>query len=310
MIHTASNRPFAHIREFVPSIAQPTVCDDGKVPGAVQKIAQIAGLASFKLPRNPMPQNRYLPNDLSTAAPLRLVALPYAGGGAAPYFRWRTSLDPRIEVVPIQLPGREGRLSEPPLTDLGMLANEIADALTPVLDRPYAIVGHSMGATIAFELAREVRRRSERMPELLIVAASAAPHQQQAGQSMSSLSDESFVAEMNRRFDGISPAVLEHKELLQLLLPALRADMTLLETFRYQDEPPLDTEIMALGGTEDRAVSRTQLADWRRHTSANFSQRMFPGGHFFLFPASERNPAEVPAAVRTISERLARLLEG
>lgn len=257
-----------------------------------------------------MPHNRYLPNHLSAAAALRLVALPYAGGGAAPYYRWRQTLDSRIELVPIQLPGRESRISEVPLTDLCTLVTEIADAMTPVLDRPYAILGHSMGATIAFELARELRRRNLRLPELLIVAASAAPHQQQAGQSMNSLSDEAFVAEMNRRFEGIPSAVLEHRELLQLLLPALRADMTLLENYKHQDESPLAVEILALGGTEDRAVSRTQLADWRRHTSANFSQRMFPGGHFFLFPASERSPAEIPAAVRTIFERLLRLLDG
>jgi medium-chain acyl-[acyl-carrier-protein] hydrolase len=310
MIHTASNRPFAPIREFVPSVAQPTVCDDGKLPVAAPKIAQTVGLASLKLPQDPMPHNRYLPNDLSPAATLRLVALPYAGGGAAPYYRWRQTLDSRIELVPIQLPGREGRISEPPLTDLGTLVTEIANAMTPVLDRPYAILGHSMGGTIAFELAREMRRRSERLPELLIVAASAAPHQQQSEQSMSSLSDDAFIAEMNRRFHGIPSAVLEHKELLQLLLPALRADMALLETYKFLDEPPLDLEILALGGTEDRAVSRTQLAEWRRHTSANFSQRMFPGGHFFLFPASERSPAEVPAAVRTIADRLSRLMEG
>jgi medium-chain acyl-[acyl-carrier-protein] hydrolase len=310
MIHTASNRPFAPIREFVPSVAQPTVCDDGKVAEAVPKIAQIVGPASDKLPRDPMPHNRYLPNDLSTDATLRLVALPYAGGGAAPYYRWRKTLDPRIELVPIQLPGRESRISEPPLTELGVLATEIADAVMPLLDRPYAIMGHSLGATIAFELARELRRRSEQMPELLIVAASAAPHRQEAGQSMSSLSDEAFVAEMNRRFDGIPPAILAHKELLQLLLPALRADVTLLEKYKYQDEPPLETEILAIGGTEDRAVSRTQLADWRQHTSANFSQRMFPGGHFFLFPPGERSTAEVPAAVRTIADRLSRLLNG
>lgn len=310
MIHTASNRPFAPIREFVPSVAQPTVCDDGKVPAAVRRIAQIVGLTPVKLPQDPMPHNRYLPNDLSADPALRLVALPNAGGGAAPYYRWRKAFDPRIDLVPIQLPGRESRISEPPLTDLVTLVTEIADAVTPMLDRPYAILGHSMGATIAFELARELRRREERMPELLIVAASAAPRQLQAGRSMSSLSDEAFIAEMNRRFDGIPPAVLEHEELLQLLLPALRADMALLEEYEYQDEPPLNVEILAIGGAEDRAVSRTQLADWRRHTSANFSQRMFPGRHFFLFPANERNPTEVPAAVRTISERLCRLLEG
>jgi surfactin synthase thioesterase subunit len=257
-----------------------------------------------------MHYNRYLPTDLSADPALRLFALPYAGGGAAGFYRWRPAMPAGVEVVPIQLPGREARIGEPPIGDLRQLVVEIADAVVPLTDRQFALLGHSMGAWLALELARELRRRGGRMPCLLIAAASPAPQRPKATQPMHQLPDDEFVAEMIRRFDGIPPAVRTNAELLQLLLPAMRADMELLETYEYADEPPLDTEILAIGGTDDRAVSATALADWRRHTSLRFSTRLLPGGHFFLFSAGESTFHEQPAAVKLIAELLKRRLNG
>ena len=108
------------------------------------------------------------------------------------------------------------------------------------------------------------------------------------------LPDAEFVDQMSRHFDGIPPSVRENEELLQLLLPALRADMQLLETYEYAEEPPLETDVLALGGSEDRAVTATALADWRRHTSQRFSSRLVPGGHFFLFPPPSRSVLSRP----------------
>ena len=256
-----------------------------------------------------MPHNRYLPTDLSANSALRLFALPYAGGGSAPYYRWRRVFEERIELVPVNLPGREGRISEPAIADMVVLVSEIADALEPVIDRPFALLGHSMGALIAFELARELRRRGGRAPTLLIVAASPAPHRPRSAQPMHALPDAEFLAEMGRRFDGIPAAVREQDELLKLLLPAMRADIELLEAYHYHDEPSLDCDILALGGTDDRAVSMTDLAEWRRHTSGRFSQRMFPGEHFFLFTSGERERPGTSPALRMIAEQLQRHLE-
>ena len=256
-----------------------------------------------------MPLNRYLPTDISPTAEVQLFALPYAGGGAAGYFRWRSALLPTVDVVPIQLPAREARIGEPPISELHTLVTEVADAVEPLLDRPFALLGHSMGAWLAFELARELRRRGARSPSLLIVAASPAPHRPQQGTPLHKLPDAEFVEEVSRRFDGIPPAVRANAELLQLLLPALRADLQLIETYEYADEPPLEVDILALGGTEDRAVSATALADWRRHTARGFSHRMLPGGHFFLFQATEPESAGQSAVVRMLAERLARIID-
>jgi medium-chain acyl-[acyl-carrier-protein] hydrolase len=251
-----------------------------------------------------MSHNRYLPNDFAPDASLRLFALPFAGGGAANYFRWRPVMRPAIDVVPIALAGREARIHEPPLRDLRALVGEVADAVEPVIDQPYALAGHSMGAWLALELARELRRRGARSPATLIVAASPAPHRSRSTDMLHRLPDDEFVAEMSRRFDGIPPAIRSNAELLKLLLPAMRADMELLETYEYVDEPPLATDILALGGTEDRAVSATALAEWRVHTTGQFATRLFPGGHFFLFPPAERGGSELPPSVRAIAEIL------
>ena len=255
-----------------------------------------------------MSPNRYLPTDLSADAAMRLFTLPYAGGGSAGYFRWRPAMPPRVDVVPIQLPGREARIGEPPITDLRKLVAEIADAVAPLLDRPFVLLGHSLGAWLAYELACELRSRGERLPSLLIVAASPAPHRPRGEEPLHQLPDAEFVAEMIRRYDGIPPAVREHKELLELLLPAMRGDMELLETYEYVEKPPLETDILAIGSTEDRSVSATALADWRRHTSEHFSNRLLPGGHFFLFQADEQDRHEQPAAVRLIAAQLERYL--
>lgn len=252
-----------------------------------------------------MSHNRYLPTDLAPNASLRLFTLPYAGGGAANYFRWRPTLRPAIDVVPIALAGREARIYEPPLRELRAVVREIADAVEPLGDKPYALAGHSMGAWMAYELARELRRRGARLPVALVVAASPAPQRPRSGDLLHTLPDDEFLAEMSRRFDGIPPAVRSNAELVKLLLPAMRADMELLETYQYADEPPLATDLLALGGTEDRAVSPTAIADWRAQTAGHFASRMFPGGHFFLFPTAESAGAELPPAVRVIAEKLA-----
>ena len=225
---------------------------------------------------------------LTENAALRLVCLPYAGGGSAVFHRWRTTLPPHVDLVPLALPGHDGRLAEPPRTDLRMLADELAEDMRPALGRPYVLVGHSLGAWIAFELARVLRRRGLPQPELLVVAGARPPHIDLPQSPLHLLPDKEFIAALQARYDGIPSAILASAELLQLLLPVLRADIQMVETYRYADEAPLEIEFLVLGGAEDPAISAAQLADWRRHTSRNCSVRQFPGGHFFLFRGDER----------------------
>ncbi|MFF4776740.1 thioesterase II family protein [Microtetraspora fusca] len=215
-------------------------------------------------------------------AAARLFCLPYAGAGAGVFHPWPAALEQVAEVHGVQLPGRENRIAEPAEIDLPELAAALADAASSE-DRPYALYGHSLGARLGFELIRELRRTGERLPDRLYVGAARAPHL--AGSStfdgLSKVSDDELVARVVAG-GGVPEAVAEEPELLELLLPALRADFALLDDYVYHPEEPLPVPITAFAGTLDRAVSMEQMAAWEEHTTAEFVLHHVEGGHFFL----------------------------
>jgi medium-chain acyl-[acyl-carrier-protein] hydrolase len=150
------------------------------------------------------------------------------------------------------------------------------------LDRPYILYGYSVGALIAFELARALRRQNFDPAISLYALARPAPHLAQTRDPLHQLPDEMFVAELTRRFNGMSPVILQDRELMELLLPALRADVTALETYVYQPEAPLDCLIRAFGGSLDSTTTEDELQAWRLHTKSSFDLEIFPGDHFFI----------------------------
>ncbi len=211
-------------------------------------------------------------------ARLRLFCFPYAGGSASLFAPWADDLPDEIEVFPVQLPGRERRLREPLLTRMDALLAALLPAIHPYLDLPYALFGHSMGAVIAFELARQ---RALPGPVHLFASARRAPQVPARKSAIHALPDAGFVAEL-RRFNSIPEAVLQNADLRQIFLPILRADFALYETYAYLAGPPLDCSISAFGGCEDVNVTRADLEGWREQTRAGFVLRMFAGDHFFL----------------------------
>ncbi len=214
-------------------------------------------------------------------ARLRLFCFPYAGGAALIFRTWPDSLRMAFEVCPVELPGRGKRITSAPFTRLQLLVQAIAIALLPYLDKPFAFFGHSMGGLVSFELARLLHKKYGKSPVHLFVSGCRAPQVPDPDPPIHDLPEPEFLEEL-RRLNGTPEAVLENTELMQMLLPALRADFAVIETYAYTPEPPLDCPITAFGGLQDREVSCDDLKAWIEQTNAAFSLHMLPGDHFFL----------------------------
>jgi medium-chain acyl-[acyl-carrier-protein] hydrolase len=211
----------------------------------------------------------------------RLFCLPFAGGGALAYYNWPTRILTGIEVARIHLPGREARLGEPLSRRLTVLVDTLVEELVPWIDGPFALFGHSMGALVAFELARELRRRHGLLPIHLFVSGYRAPQLPATEAPLSQLSDADFI---NRVLflKGVPDLIAQNEELMEMFLPILRADFEMIETYVYQEGLPLECPLTALGGLSDPKFNREKIMRWDVHTSARFGVHFFPGGHFFL----------------------------
>ncbi|MGW3612188.1 thioesterase domain-containing protein [Micromonospora sp. NPDC005163] len=228
-------------------------------------------------------------------APVQLFCLPYAGAGASAFRHWPDRLGPDVEVLPVQLPGRENRISEDPRFQIA----DVARAIAGRADRPYAIYGHSMGGRVGFEVVRELRRTGRPLPLRLYVGGARAPHVSEPSvfDGLSRVDD----AELLRRLDaggGLPAGLLEHPELVELLMPLLRADFDRVDGYRYRPEAPLPVPIVAFSGRTDRAVTREQSAAWREHTAAGFTLHELDAGHFFLHDALPALAATIRADLR------------
>ena len=219
------------------------------------------------------------PNPQAT---MRLVCFPYAGVGPSIYRPWLTALPAHIEARVIQLPGREGRWREPALTSLTEIADRVAQALVPHLQTPFAFYGHSLGALISFEVTRRLRASGGPLPRHLFLGAHRGAQVPNPHPPIRHFTDEAFIAETRKRYDGIPQAVLDNPELLELMLPCLRADFSAFETYEYRVEAPLDVPISAFGGDQDGYVRTHEIAGWREQTTGRFRMRVIPGNHFFM----------------------------
>ena len=208
---------------------------------------------------------------------LRLFCLPYAGGGGSIYHNWSRSLPEWIEVWLVHLPGRERRMSEPPIADMAQLADAAAAGLAPFLSGRFALFGHSMGALIAFELARSLQRQGRPLPARLVVSAFAAPDLVATVTPIHDLPDEAFLRELEALY-GTPRDALANVELLSML----RADFRAVETYRFVPGQALDCPIVAYIGADDLVVSSQSMEAWRRHTGKSFLLRTLAGDHFYL----------------------------
>ncbi|MEU4086739.1 thioesterase II family protein [Streptomyces aureus] len=219
------------------------------------------------------------------AAPsVRLFCLPYAGGGASTYAAWPALFPDDVEVCPVELPGRLTRWSENAFEQAEPLVEALATALAGELDVPYAIFGHSMGSLLAFELVRALRRRGADEPRVLFVSGGPAPQLRRRLQQIHDQPDDVVVARL-RELGAVPEDVYAEPELLELLMPTIRADFSVVETYAHTPEPPLTCPVVAFAGTEDREVPADQVAAWHEQTTGGFTSHVLPGDHFFLHSA-------------------------
>ena len=215
------------------------------------------------------------------AAALRLFCFHYAGGVAQVFYDWPGRLPPSVEVVAIQLPGRGQRFYEPHIRRLVPLSRVIAQELLPYLDKPFVFFGHSLGALLCFETARSLRRENRRQPAHLFVSATEAPHRRVIDESLSDLPKSELVKKL-REFNGTPVEVLQSDELMDMMLPTIRADFELSESYEYHPESPLECPITIYGGIDDYEVDAERLAAWSEMSVGACEIRMIPGDHFYI----------------------------
>jgi medium-chain acyl-[acyl-carrier-protein] hydrolase len=212
---------------------------------------------------------------------VRLFCIPYAGGSANIYNQWQDSAPSWLQICPIELPGRGWLGSIPPLKSLIGLADAIASAIGPYTNNFYAVFGHSMGALLAYEVILRLEAMSKFLPRRLFASASRAPFVPSQAPSVSHLSDIDFLHYLGE-MEGTPKNVLQQTELMQVLLPVLRADFSLAESYLVKDLHRLQTPITALIGTLDKYASEKEMQLWTEVTTGAFRSVCFSGGHFFL----------------------------
>ena len=216
-------------------------------------------------------------------AVFRIFCLPFAGGGATAFRLWPAGLPAEVDVIALQLPGRGTRLREAPLRRLSDMVDLALSEFEPHLDRPFALFGHSMGALFARELAGRLAARGQPPAHLFVSARSTQLKRNLP--LLYKMPDDRFLTEVDKRYQGIPAQLWAERDMLELLLPALRADVEALETYeRDPHAPPLSCRISVYGGSRDLSVTREDLEAWKTETVASCRVRVFEGDHFFLEP--------------------------
>jgi len=221
----------------------------------------------------------FVPSQPNSDNGPRLFIFPYAGGGPAAFSKWSVE---GIGIWTAHYPGRGSRYNEHLIKELRILVERILQAIQPVLDKPFAFYGHSMGGLVAFELTRQLRRQDLPQPQLLFISACGAPQMPDPHPPIHALPEAEFIDSL-KKLNGIPPEILQNSEAMNILLPTARADFEAVETYQYvSNGSPIDPPILTFGGLDDPRVSRERLEGWATQTSSRFKSQYFPGDHFFI----------------------------
>lgn len=228
----------------------------------------------------------------AAAVRCRLFCFPHAAGNAAFYLPLRHLMPPEVDLCPVELPGRAARLNEAPLTSMGALMERLDHALRPLMAVPFGFFGHSVGAWMAYEAARRLRSIDGRTAVHLFVSGRGRPNRAPADPHPARLwSDDELLAILDR-FGGTPAAIMQRPELIAALLPALRADLALVDSYAADPEDRIGCPISAFGGADDVSHSGA-LQSWRELARGKFRACIFPGGHFYFAPVADALAKEI-----------------
>jgi medium-chain acyl-[acyl-carrier-protein] hydrolase len=215
------------------------------------------------------------------AATARLFCFPYAGATAAAYRPWNAMMPPNIELVVVELPGRLHLRDKPP-EDMKAIVDTIYPQILPFLDKPFAIFGHSFGSIVSYEVTKRLQTENKKLPTKLFVSARRAPHLPSRFRQASGLPDQEFIDEMQNMYQAIPEAVLKEKELLKMLLPILKVDIRINETYIGKLDPLLNVPLQVYYGTKDNTITPDEMEQWKAVTQKDFQIKSFEGGHFYI----------------------------
>jgi surfactin synthase thioesterase subunit len=234
----------------------------------------------------------------------RLVCFPHAGGSASYYYPVSERFSPAIDVIALQYPGRQDRRQEACIRDINILADKITEQLVRLSDAPTLLFGHSMGATLAFEVAWRLEQGGRTAPLRIIASGRSAPGIVRS-ERIHQRDDAGIIAEI-RHLNGTESALLDDEEILRMSLPAIRGDYQAIETYAYTAGRILSCPITALTGNSDPRTTIEQADAWRRHTEGPFRIKIFPGGHFYLNSNIPAVMAEIAADLEQVIKQAAR----
>lgn len=229
---------------------------------------------------------------------IRLFCIPYAGGGASVFRNWKHFLSKEIEAIAIQLPGRETRFSEPPISDFKQLIVQIIANIQPHLSEPFAIYGHSLGAAIAFELTHELERLGFN-PDYVFLSGRQSPELASLRTPIAHLPDNEFLNQL-MNYNGTPQEIFENKELIEMLLPMLRADFFLAESYQNDHNKKIKADLSALGSYNDPWLTPKSLEGWRNKTAGKFASSWFKGDHLYLNQDTESLVRYIQATLKLL----------
>jgi medium-chain acyl-[acyl-carrier-protein] hydrolase len=238
----------------------------------------------------------------SSTPSLRLFCFPFAGSSASVFRSWVDELPEEVEVLAIQLPGRENRLREPCMRDMDEIVEKLELEINSCLDRPFVFFGHSLGSLIAYELLRRLEASRRHRADLFFASGGPAPHTCLSRAEPLRLTQDQILRDL-RRISEAHASLLNDREVLELMLPMLQADFEIYANYRYRETALLQSPIVAIRGATDDYITHQSQLEWKRHTDRQFSFHTIPGSHLFMVDSPGALMALVNAYLAPILNR-------